>query len=78
MPNLGSIADDPWRMTARDKYFKMSHIVSKTAINVYMCLKDTNNEALERLFRALLGGVTAYKGRKLRKQRFELTSQPKF
>lgn len=73
MPNIRAIADDSQRNTARAKYFKMPHTVSRTAITAYMCLKGTNNEALGRLFRALLRGIIAYKGKKLSKQRFELT-----
>lgn len=78
MPNIRTITDDSWRKTVRAKCFKMPHTVSKTAITVYMSLKGTNNEALGRLFRALLRGIIAYKGRKLSKWRFELTIQPKF
>lgn len=61
MPNIRAIVDDSWRKTVRAKYFKMPHTVSKSAITVYMCLKGTNNEALGRLFRALLRGIIAYK-----------------
>ena len=71
MSNIRVIADDPCRKTVRDKYFKMPHIVSKTAVTVYMCLKDTNNEALGRLLRPLLRGIIAYKGRKLSKRRID-------
>lgn len=46
MPNIRARGDDPWRKHLRAKDFKMPHVVSKTAVSVYMCLKDTNEEAL--------------------------------
>lgn len=46
MPNIRAGGDDPWRKHLWAKDFKMPHMVSKTAISVYMRLKDTNKEAL--------------------------------
>lgn len=77
MPNIRARGDDPWRKHLRAKDFKMPHMVSKTAISVYMCLRYKQG-GIRRLFRALLGGIIAYKGKKLSKGRFELTIQPKF
>lgn len=45
MPNIRARGDDPWRKHLRAEDFKMPHMVSKTAISVYMHLKDTNKEA---------------------------------
>lgn len=77
MPNIRARGDDPWRKHLQAKDFKMPYMVSKTVISVYMCLKDTNKEALGNCLEHF-SGIIANKGKKVSKWRFELTIQPKF